>query len=85
MLRNSIRAFSRNASKRISRSEVDDNSAANVMCSIPAPPCLRVLLPHSPSFCTHTDQVTPGIDVHDTVEILDIGIGNGCVDTIVDL
>lgn len=80
-----VRAFARQTSKRIRRGDVDDNTSTNITGTVPAGPCFWFLLTHCRSLCTHTEKVAPSIDVHDAIEILDLGISQGCMYTVVDL
>ncbi len=85
MLRNGIGALAGETDKRIGGCKVDDDSAADVACAVPAGPSLGCLLSHRRHLGTDTHKVAASVDVHDTIKVVDIGLGDGCIHAVVDL
>jgi hypothetical protein len=85
MLRDCVGSFARKSDERVGRCEVDNSSAPNVTCTVPAAPGLGFLLAHRCYLCTHAEHVATGIDVHDAVKVLNVSLSEGCMHAVVDL
>jgi hypothetical protein len=82
MLRYGVGPFARKADELVGRGEVHNSSTPNVTCAVPAAPGLGFLLAHRHYLCTDTEQIAAGVDVHDTVKVLDVSLGEGCMDAV---
>jgi hypothetical protein len=85
MLGDGVASFTRKTSKRVSRGNINDSTASNVACTVPASPGSWVLVSHGCCLGTHAQEVTSCVDVHNAVKVLDISVRQRLMDAIVDL
>ena len=85
MLRDGISALARQTGERICGGQVDDNTPTDVARPVPTLPCFRGLLAHSRRLCAYAEEISPRIDIHDSIEILDNRISQRCVCTVINL
>jgi hypothetical protein len=85
MFGNGVRTLSRQTSKGVCRSYIDDYASTDVARTIPTSPCFRRLFTHSCSLCAHTKKISSGIDAHNAIKVLDVRFGQGHMCTVIDL